>query len=399
MLAEAWEALDYDKMKKSYLFIALLFGAVNCIGQIRLSQADYPVLATEVDSVRLTTWSSAFPVLSPAASGTFDLTIVTDSLPMQPRHRKYTAAYYFYDSSFQVSYFGLGVNVNREFSNSPYELAEHESKSFDTSYDIFLRTSSITDSLFFPTQDMLYVGQAKKLAFPCTYGSSWTSDYVRDFRFELSYGIYACNHAPGIVRSTISETDSVTGWGAMRINDIAGNPSPYWSVLQVQSVVVRRDSFLLNGGYMPNAILTAFGLTQGQTDTVFEQYYYRKGEITPLAHVLFRDRTFATPYRAETHVQRLSKLAIPENEQETDGKIFPNPVIGNQTIVALNKANGSCSYSLRTGQGIVVHRGQLNFSNHQAVLPLPADIANGIYYLHCVIPGAGEVTLPLEINR
>ena len=238
----------------------------------------------------------------------------------------------------------------------------------------------------------------KKVVFPAALASAWTSDYVYDVDFELSLAIYTYHHAPGIVRHHISEKDTVTGWGSMRIRDASGAASPFLDVLQVRSTIIRKDSFFLNGWPMPGTVMTLFGLVQGMADTQYIQNYYRLGEITPLAKVEFRDSACAQPFRVTTHVQRLIPSGIESLAGRAGIMAYPNPASGT-TINISAPSDGIFRYQLMDGSGQKVTEGTITVKGKGGQIPLPPGANAGVYYLHLINSNQEERTIPLEIVR
>lgn len=206
------------------------------------------------------------------------------------------------------------------------------------------------------------------------------------FSIDLSArGRYTC---PGFRRTYTSESDSVTGWGKLRVKDASGNPSPYLNVLQVQSMTITTDSFFLKGAPFTNTMLTFFNVTQGQKDTIYEQNYYRLGEVTPLAEVRFRDAAFTLPIFARTHVQRLQNVSVPGVAKIEGMHIFPNPVTGRQFCLELTEPVGTYTdFRIYNTVGTAICSGKMPGAARQVTINIPQDAPAGVYYLW--IQGAG----------
>ncbi len=384
-----------------YLLPLLILLCMPCsiYAQVTLNQGDYPATLSETDTLKRTTAASAFPSLSLTASGVWDMSTITDSTPILLNYRVFSLPYDYDDSTTTFRFVGYPYQGNIKSLVSSTSISEQGVFTYDTSYDIVALTISVGDSLFFPAQNITYSSGRKKVVFPAGYGSSWSSNYVSDFNFGLNYAFYSYHHTPGIVRSYVAESDSVTGWGKMRVPDIAGSPSPYWDVVQISSRIIRRDSFMLNDSAMPGAVLTGFGLYQGRPDTTYEQNYYRKGEYTPLASVAFRDAAFTQPYKAITHAQRLARLSVLNEQVQGDIRAYPNPLSGNSLTIIAPKASTLICYKLFNLSGVVVTEGQANLHDASGQINLPHNLSSGVYLLQITEDGNAISALGIQVNR
>ena len=205
--------------------------------------------------------------------------------------------------------------------------------------------------------------------------------------------------APGIVRTYTTETDSVVGWGKMRINDATGSPSHFLDVLQVQTIITHTDSFFLKGLPFSTTMLTFFSVTQGQKDTIYEQNFYRQSEVTPLAQVEFRDAGYTQPYKATTHVQRLSNVGVPVTGIESKWKVYPNPVCSNSLYIEMPACNGTAAYELTGMDGQKVLTGILPVNVQTAKLDIPASVAPGIYNLQLYVKGCQVFSTLVDLMK
>jgi hypothetical protein len=222
--------------------------------------------------------------------------------------------------------------------------------------------------------------------------------YSVDFSFQVSLSLIGLDHAPGVVRSYITEKDSVVGWGKMRVKDASGVPSPYLNVLQVQTTIIKIDSFYINGVPAPLALLSIFNLTQGKTDSTFLHNYYRAQEITPLAEVRFSNGTFTQPRKATTHVQRLFELGVAGVFVNGKVSIFPNPLTGNEIRIDHMPIDGKWEYLLTDITGKQVRDGTLNVTSGSATISLLSKPVSGIYYISLIKDGVLYSSKAIELE-
>ena len=367
--------------------------------QITLNAADYPASVLGTDTLKMTAAHTAFPPLAPMTTGSWDMSVVSDSLPLFFTSRVATdTPFLFADSLLKLSYLNSFVFIKPVYYFDTNSLDEFGFGTIDTSYSLAYLTTVITDSLIFPAQQVIYTVPEKVMGFPVNYGDVWGSSYVYDVNYQLSYSFYSYDHAPGYIRSYVTDTERVTGWGKMRVKDITGSPSAWWNVLQVERMKVKRDSFFLNSAPMPNALLTTFSITQGVADTTYEQLYYRIGEVTPLARVEFKDAAFTQPYSATTHVQRLIPYGVEEVANDKNLSVFPNPVKGHTVSVVTSGLSGALSYRLTDAGGKLAAEGSVNISNNHGIISLSGEIA-GSYFLQLCGPMGKTQTIHLTITR
>ena len=362
-------------MKNSLLLLSALLLASATQAQITLTSSSYPVSVIGTDSLKVTTAASSFPSLTAAANGSWDLTTVTDSTPVLYAYRVSpdTTGATFADSNFySLSTYIYQGNVQAAITSSAY---------VEYGVDIDSATFSITGgSIFVPIQHSGFTAPHTVINFPATMGSNWGSTYESDFNYELTYAPVYTN-APASVKSFITETDTVVGWGHMLVKDLAGGSSAWFQVLQVKKITSVTDSFLLNGSAAPGALLTSLGVTQGQVTNTYEQNYYRPNEVTAFANVQYTDSTFTTPAQAKTHTQRLTSTGVTNIANSQGVRVYPNPVTGSVVSIDVPATGGDWAYELIDINGRKVATGALAVNGTQAQLSVPATATAGIYFI------------------
>ncbi len=367
-------------MKKLILPVAALLLAANAHAQITLSSSSYPVSMIGTDSLKVTTAASTFPSFAAAANGSWDLSTVTDSTPVLYVYRVPTTTYQFADSNFySLSTYGYQGNVQSSIVSAG--LLEYGVNIPDTGYSLATVTLGTNDSLIIPAQHILYSSPLTKIAFPATYHSSWAATYNSNFNFVLSVAAAGLADSAGVVRTYTTEKDSVIGWGKMRVKTLAGTPSSWFDVLQVQTRTTSVDSFFIGGNLASSVLLGYLGLAQGQTTTTYEQNYYRAEEVTAFANVQFSDSTYTTPTSAKTHTQRTVSLGVAEAGTGAGVSIYPNPVSGGEVTITLPAIGGTWSYELMDVSGKTLAAEALPVTGNQAKVTLPTSVAPGICYI------------------
>ena len=383
-------------MKKTLLAVVAVAFAANVNAQITLNSGSYPSSVIGTDSLKATTAATVFPSLVAMPNGSWDLSTVTDSTPVLYVYRVPATSYQFADSNFySFSTYAYQGNVQSAITSTA--LLEYGINVQQAAYS--LPTGGSADSIIFPTQNIPYSGPRKKIAFPATYETAWSSVYNFDFIFDISVALASLSHAPGIVRTYISETDSVTGWGKMRVKDITGGASDWFSVLQVKTVTTSVDSFFINSLPASPTLLSVLGLTQGQITKTYEQNYYRPMEVTAFANVQFSDSTYSTPTKATTHTQRLANTGLLSMGNAQAVSVYPNPAVGSTVFVELPAIGGTWSYELINMNGQVMANGILQMTGTRGNITLPPSFSPGVYAIRLSIDGKQYCVKPIAVTR
>lgn len=381
-------------MKKTLFTIAAALAVTaNLSAQtaITLNQSSYSSNNLGTDTLSII--DSTFPNLTPATNAMWDLTTASYDTAHITQSRVATTLLtaQFADSMSQ----GFGpINYNIDVLTSI------------TSNGIIEYGAYVPQQMFSPgggasitvdSQVITYSTPQTIIQFPATIGSTWSANYDYKFNFHITANpIYS--DAPGIIHAFISEKDSVTGWGKMRVKDLNGNPSGYLDVLQVQSSAQIIDSFFINGTAPIPQLLAGFGLTDPDTSYNFTQFYYRPMEVGALATVYYTDNTFTQPSNATTQTQRLVNESVAVVNDGIAVSVYPNPVTNRTISVDIPTMQGNnWTYDLINVTGQTVATAPLNGSHSQiAVAP---SLASGIYYLRINQDGKSVSVKALDINN
>ena len=373
-------------------FLAVLPGFCQC--QVVLNAVDYPTGLTGTDTLRVTTAASLFPPFLTSTPGTWDMTLVTDSMTLFYASHVISSPSFGTEGEVRIGSYTTSAKHNFALNSSEISLISEETNY--SSIDLFPVTAGGSDTFYILGQTALYSSPIREMAFPASSLSAWSSAGYVDIAFELSVATFFYLHEPGYMRTHIQRSDVVTNWGKMRVRDMSGAPSPYIDVLRVQTTTITTDSAFLSGGPMPAHIQLLLGITQGKSDTVYTHSYYRKGEVTPLASVEFTDETFSHAIRAKTHVQRLT-TAVEVAEQQHAVSLYPNPAA---RIVHLEDPLAAfCNYCITDLSGRVLQSGNLanHVRNHN--IPLDSKLANGFYCMRLTDSSGHTTTAGLVVEK
>jgi len=397
-------------MKKMLLAVsAAILVSHGMYAQITLSSSSYSSsFAGTTDTFLSSGTGVTYPSLVPATSMSWNMTSAVLTTPVgydysvAPDASVFTSAQ-FADSvvnSFAtydyIATFQRGIT-----SGGFYEYGEHVNRQAIH----ITATGGPTDSMIFVAQDVIYSSPETIIKFPATYGSNWSSTYHLSFNFLLDVALLSYSNEPGSVKEYVSETDSVVGWGQMRVRTVSGGSSPYQLVLQVRRRIMQTDSFYVGGSLASSTLLSAFGVTQGQVTGQYEDAFYRPNEVYPLAAVGYRSDTFNTISGASTLAEGYgSDLSLGVNtiKNNNEASVYPNPVSnGTVNISVPNAQDGNWSYNIFNAAGNNVTNGSLNLSSNQTTtnISLGDALAPGVYYISISNNGAAIAVRPLEILK
>lgn len=369
-------------MKKSLLVIAVLAIAQSTQAQITLDYKNAPTIKTcqtpdTMDRVKLNT----LPDVQPKTNATWDLTTAVDSAIYTYTFNKPASSPAFPTATFIIPrQYIVTPGMRYDFdamcdvtTSGIAFMGEHIERQ---ALPLGALTGNTADSLVFSTQDIKYPTPEYDIKYPCTMGTKWTDDIKFSTLFTLTVTSSGLNKTPGERKTRRTTNFEVKGWGKMRVNDNNGNPTDFMDVLLIDRVETVSDSFFLGGAPAPAALLTAFGLTQGQKITTYERFYYRAGEYRGLLEIKYDDAAFTKPSEIKTHNQRLKPTAIYDIAAQNIS-IYPNPVAGNSFTVKIDGSR-TAAYQLYNTTGNVVANGTVPADG---IIALQDNIPAGIYFI------------------
>jgi hypothetical protein len=368
--------------------------------QITLTQASYSNVTLGVDSFRSVTAFTAVPsnnALWDLAGATYGSSITTFTRTAVSGNSTYPSATYSVPTSYK---FNTLLAYNATDMNGIVSAGQQSYGQVLARQAISLTplTTGANDSLVFNQQNIVYSSPKKIISFPASAGSTWNSSYVWDLSFSLTVASASLNKVPGIKRGYVTYTDSVVGWGKMRVKNALGQNTGWLDVLAIKVTYQQKDSFFLNAAPAPASLLATFGLTQGQVSNQYSIVYNRAQQPGTLLSITYTDGTFSTPVSSTVHARDLPAATavayIPFNDRV---KIYPNPVTNGTFSIQIDGANSKpYSYELTSALGQVISGGTLNLSKGKATIHL--DQPAGTYFLQLAEEGAVVGIQQLELR-
>ncbi|MFZ4401677.1 MAG: T9SS type A sorting domain-containing protein [Bacteroidales bacterium] len=276
--------------------------------------------------------------------------------------------YYYYDSYTQVSANGVNT-LGFTLKNQRYGIT---------------LTGNPNDSCIFLSQYCIYNSPSYVMPFPTTMSTSWNSSVRSLVKFDLTIASYGLSNAPCNKVTNTVRKDTVVGWGKMRVPTASGASIAY-DVLMVKRMTVQTDSFYMNGVAAPAALLTGFGVTQGQSTTDNRFIFWRAMARYPLLMVNFGSNNFTTASSVYFDgAAQFDPSNISDINQNTDFIIYPNPNNGNFSIKLDLLENETFSLSIYNILGQTVHIQKLNSTDLNSQQISLDNLNTGTYFVSLV---------------
>jgi hypothetical protein len=244
-------------------------------------------------------------------------------------------------------------------------------------------TGVATDKVVIPEYRQIFDVSREILRFPVTMGSTNSSDSRRITNFILTLGAYGINDTPGQLVTHVIRHDTIVTYGKMSVYTPNG-PSAFYDVLAMKSWQYEIDSFYLGGAPAPPALLSAFGLSQGQNDVGDRYnriYFYRAHNSAPFMLINFFDSPFEYYQNIFIHGDNLSMASTEELENNYNVFIYPNPTSDNKTNFEFyGKSVSTVNYTVHDLTGKLVNEvSNLSVSNNKLTVEFGSDVENGTY--------------------
>ena len=396
-------------MKRLITLLAGLPLASTVYGQITINAADMPVPTAAYNLLDLSTTSAPNPTVGTNATWNYGTYFSTSAI---------TANYYtetdtffthagadVYCPIFKTLTPGFGYNL---WSVLDFNASSVKEAGTDIPYQMFNLssfTSSSDDSLVIPAQKALSVSPKTIIPFPCTAGTSWSSNTRFANSFTLTVGAASLVNAPGQHVYYTHRKDSIVGWGKMTVHTPTVPSVPY-DVLMDKLSSYSTDSFYLNGAPASPILLSTFGVTQGQkTDSTFRYQFFRKGTFSYLMMFNYgSDASYTTPQFKYLNTDNLipGNVGIAEiNNNAITTVIFPNPCTGSEFNMLIDGSTKAAKkYFVTDMAGRTIQVGSI-VMNHGAIhIAFENKPVTGIYQVN-ILDGEGNkiVTEQFAVNN
>ncbi len=291
---------------------------------------------------------------------------------------------------FPEAYVGVPGNVKFQVFSTPslsYQNADAEgiyssgTVVAETSYSITAITGGADDTFTFIGDTVVYEERLNEVVFPMTYPDVFSATQIQRTNIALSVAAYGLVEAPVQNRRYFTEENMVTGYGELIIPTEDLSPSDPIEVLLVQVNRTTVDSIFLFGMLPPQALLDAFGVTQGGVTTSTSYKFYTPGLADPVLDMFvgaggISNEPFFRPRAAQLVTG--TRTLTPANFT-----LSPNPVQRGQSFTLQSDEDLSQGIARLLGvDGRVLHTFPLSGNGGNTyTLPVPKHLTPGLYLL------------------
>lgn len=376
-------------MKKIFILLVLLPVASTVFGQITINAADMPVPSASYNLRDISTSAAANPTVGSSAAWDYSAyagTATTNAYTTETDTFFTSAGVDVYYAGFKSLISGLGYNYFAEIDFNASNVKESGIDILPQGYSLTAMTGGASDSLTIPAQKTILTTGREIVRFPFTSGTNWSSVSHRATTFYLTVAGAFLSHAPAEHRYDVHKTDTIVGWGKMRVYTTSG-PSIQYDVLMDKSAQYAVDSFYLSGAPASPTVLSFFGVHQGQvTDSSYRYNFYRKTSFNYLLTFNYgNDATYTTPSAKYMHSDNITPANVGVNEVNDvafSTVLFPNPANSNEVNLLINgKDVTGGQYFVTDMSGKTIQAGAIEMKAGALHVTLGDNVANGNYFL------------------
>ena len=327
-------------MKKTITFFGVLFvGLINANAQITLDETNLPHGVSYTENRDYILNGIALP--QEGANQLYDYGSL--SLPTTRIVREYFPVTRPEFAASTRYFLGIGSVGPIQITGEYYTVQNSEGR-YDTgayvrpsSQSLQTSTGDPNDFIEFPGNAVVFPEPAVELLFPASFGNNAAVSSSYDFttEFELTVNAFGLNATPGQNVQSVVKTIEIVGYGQLTLPLPSGQSAPI-DVLLVKHVEVAENNVFLGGQPAPQPLLDAFGVTQGQVDTLNASYkFYAENYDLPVLTILMNE-DFTEVYEMYYDIDLLETLGLTDNAFSNNITLFPNPAQGKISIVQDN---------------------------------------------------------------
>ncbi|PHI18427.1 hypothetical protein CEQ90_17910 [Lewinellaceae bacterium SD302] len=280
-----------------------------------------------------------------------------------------------------LSYFTFSIYDTNENGIFQVGIAHNEQ-----AYSLEEFTTNPSDSIYFELAGVVGDDPLTYQSFPYTLGDSWTDTMRLAVNFILDIPAFGLPMVPGQHVFRRVRTDTISGYGTLRLYTPAG-PSEAYDVLVNEHSYYQQDSFYLGGMAASAQLLGAFGLAQGQIQDERHFIDFVAADTYPYLMRFAYDGQpgdYSSP--AEVYAQRnfaVVSSAFEVGEAQYSSVIYPNPGSGAEINVRFEGAEfPELDYQLTDLSGCLIRSGSTGEENSGTLnLRFANPLPVGTYYL------------------
>ena len=255
-------------------------------------------------------------------------------------------------------------------------------------------------SITFGPQDSLIVpptvltANAPLVRYPIVFGESYTTTYTYERNFVLTVALLGLSRANGLLKTSITETRTIDGWGDMILpNFDSGIGTVTYPALRMRYSYTGIDSAFINGQPAPPIVLSTFGVNQGEVTQRDEVNFYAPGfpffAVTSFVDSLDRPADFFVSSESGF----ISTSVSPDLKAKEKFEPLSNPCIGNQLGFRVEKAgNEPWDFHLYDLAGQLISHERVDGTAREQWTS-QAQVAGGAYFYTVQSPQQGFITM------
>lgn len=251
-------------------------------------------------------------------------------------------------------------------------------------------TGGPNDSLNFTGTVNIYESPVIDAYFPMNYNDSQTGILTARNPFLLTVAAFGLDHTPGSGDFLFTNSINVVGWGTLQVPDVDGGDAIELEVLLRKDVTIIVDTFTLGGAPAPQALLDAFGLTQGRVRESTEYSFWAKGlDAAVMVFTLESDGSRIVRINRDIPIVISSTRGIAENLQALS--ITPNPSTQDFQIAFEQSDIPATQLSVLNTLGQIVHQQSITASQGEVQTQISLNGTPGIYQV-LLLNEKGQIT-------
>ncbi|MFM2386600.1 MAG: hypothetical protein RL660_1357 [Bacteroidota bacterium] len=375
-------------MRKTITSLAAALLALNTSAQVTINASDVPVPPATINIMQYLPPSN----LPSGSNQNWNVSSNTQMGPTTLQYSPETVPYWLslgadvYRATTKKIATSFIYDIFTEFDKASTSFNEIGFNVPAQDYSLGSFTGNNNDSIFFPEQDIVYSTPKTLLSFPMTSTSNYSSSGRRVVSFTLNAPALGLNYTPCTHVLNEIRKDSVMGWGTMRVYMNGGATSQAYDVLMCRTTSYSLDSFYLAGSPAPAALLTAFGVTQGQKVNAANSInFYRKGHFTYLYRQFYGDdNTFSNMVDAYSHLDDLNfATGMSQHDMvKLSTIVYPMPASSADVHIQIIGANAADyqTCTILSNTGALLYEGSTTVRGNDIVLPT-STFAAGNYFV------------------
>jgi hypothetical protein len=280
--------LIISKMKNVLLFCSFSF-SFGLAAQIPSSHFELPIFPDSATSMLFEDNVGALSLPAHGGSQVYDYTNIVDESSFGSYYEASDNNPNFPNADAMQTYSSflstLEITGNRAYykkdQNALYYLG------FETpvgSYEIGSVSMHPEDSIWFVGSHTYHGTNVPIIEYPITVApqnSSWAASYDEITDFEITVTMANIIQAPGQLKQSVQQHDTVVGYGILTLPSTANIPSNGYFTKLVRETVTTVDSFFLGGQPAPPALLAQFSLSQGEVNTIHRYKFFAHDPLQP----------------------------------------------------------------------------------------------------------------------